>query len=85
MNPGHKFTKKQRLSRVTPALTRIAQRGMHVSEEEIRTFQAGASEQAIVPTDPPEPQVQAPVRAVFNRTVVTALVFTFGLHLTFGE
>ncbi len=24
------------------------------------------------------------MRAVFNRTVITALVFTFGLHLTFG-
>lgn len=43
-----------------------------------------ASEQALVPTDPPEPQAQAPLSAVFNRTVLTALVFTFGLHLTFG-
>ncbi len=43
-----------------------------------------ASEQAIVPPDPPEPQEQAPISAVFNRTVITALIFTFGLHLTFG-
>ena len=27
---------------------------------------------------------QAPVRAVFNRTVIAALVLAFGLHLTFG-
>ena len=43
-----------------------------------------ASEQALVPTDPPEPEEQAPISAVFNRTVITALIFTFGLHLTFG-
>ena len=43
-----------------------------------------ASETALLPTDPPGPAAQAPMRAVFNRTVVTALVFTFGLHLTFG-
>ena len=43
-----------------------------------------ASETAVVPTDPPKDEPQAPIRAVFNRTVITALVFTFGLHLTFG-
>ncbi|MEX1296996.1 MAG: MFS transporter [Candidatus Limnocylindrales bacterium] len=41
-----------------------------------------AAEVAVVPTD--EPVVQAPLRAVFNRTVVAALILTFGLHLTFG-
>jgi hypothetical protein len=34
-------------SRISPALARIAARGMQVSEEEIRTFNPGASEQAI--------------------------------------
>jgi len=42
-----------------------------------------ASETAVVPTDD-APTERAPVRAVFNRTVITALVLTFGLHLTFG-
>jgi MFS family permease len=42
-----------------------------------------ASETAVVPTDE-APVGRAPVRAVFNRTVITALVLTFGLHLTFG-
>ena len=41
-----------------------------------------AAEVAVIPTD--EPVVQAPLRAVFNRTVVAALVLAFGLHLTFG-
>ena len=43
-----------------------------------------ASEVAVVPTDPKPLQPQAPIRAVFNRTVVGALVLAFGLHLTFG-
>jgi len=43
-----------------------------------------ASEVAIVPADDRAAQPQAPVRAVFNRTVVAALVLAFGLHLTFG-
>ncbi len=43
-----------------------------------------ASETAVVPTDRGSTEPQAPIRAVFNRTVITALVFTFGLHLTFG-
>jgi DHA1 family multidrug resistance protein-like MFS transporter len=42
-----------------------------------------ASETVVVPTDV-APAERAPVRAVFNRTVLTALVLTFGLHLTFG-
>ena len=43
-----------------------------------------ASEVVVVPTDPKPLQPQAPIRAVFNRTVVGALVLAFGLHLTFG-
>jgi DHA1 family multidrug resistance protein-like MFS transporter len=42
-----------------------------------------ASETAVVPTDDVS-AARAPLRAVFNRTVITALVLTFGLHLTFG-
>ena len=42
------------------------------------------SELAVVPEDKAPDQAQAPLRAVFNRTVVTALVLSFGLHLTFG-
>ncbi len=30
------------------------------------------------------PRAQAPIRAIFNRTVVGTLVLTFGLYLTFG-
>jgi MFS family permease len=41
-----------------------------------------AAEVAVVPTD--EPPAQAPLRTVFNRTVVASLVLAFGLHLTFG-
>jgi DHA1 family multidrug resistance protein-like MFS transporter len=43
-----------------------------------------ASEVAIVPADVRATQPQAPVRAVFNRTVIASLVLAFGLHLTFG-
>ncbi len=43
-----------------------------------------ASEIALVPTDPTPAQAQAPLRAVFNRTVIAALVLSFGLHLSFG-
>ncbi len=43
-----------------------------------------ASEVAVVPTDVKPSQPQAPIRAVFNRTVVASLVLAFGLHLTFG-
>jgi MFS family permease len=41
-----------------------------------------ASQVAVVPTD--APLVQAPLRSVFNRTVIATLVLAFGLHLTFG-
>jgi MFS family permease len=41
-----------------------------------------ASQVPVVPVD--APLVQAPLRAVFNRTVVAALVLAFGLHLSFG-
>jgi MFS family permease len=43
-----------------------------------------ASETLVVPRDPGPTATQAPVSAVFNRTVVAALVLTFGLHLSFG-
>ena len=43
-----------------------------------------AAETLVVPEAPEERVVQAPLRAVFNRTVVAALVLAFGLHLTFG-
>ena len=43
-----------------------------------------ASETLVIPTEEPEPATQAPLRAVFNRTVIAALVLAFGLHLTFG-
>ena len=42
-----------------------------------------ASETLVVPTESGR-VVQAPISAVFNRTVIAALVLTFGLHLTFG-
>ena len=42
-----------------------------------------ASEVAVIPADDVKER-QAPMRAVFNRTVVAALVLAFGLHLTFG-
>jgi len=43
-----------------------------------------ASETALVPTDTPGATAQAPLSALFNRTVVAALVLSFGLHLSFG-
>lgn len=43
-----------------------------------------ASQTLVIPTDEPEPARQAPLRAVFNRTVIAALVLAFGLYLTFG-
>jgi DHA1 family multidrug resistance protein-like MFS transporter len=43
-----------------------------------------ASEVAAVPGDRAPSVEQAPISAVFNRTVVAALVLTFGLHLSFG-
>ena len=43
-----------------------------------------ASQTLAVPTEKPGRVVQAPMRAVFNRTVIAALVLAFGLHLTFG-
>ena len=42
-----------------------------------------ASEVAVIPADEVKGR-QAPLRAVFNRTVVASLVLAFGLHLTFG-
>jgi len=42
------------------------------------------SETAAVPTDERPSEPQAPLSAVFNRTVVAALVLSFGLHLSFG-
>jgi DHA1 family multidrug resistance protein-like MFS transporter len=43
-----------------------------------------ASEVIVVPTDDRASRTQAPLRSLFNRTVVAALVLTFGLHLSFG-
>jgi DHA1 family multidrug resistance protein-like MFS transporter len=43
-----------------------------------------ASEVAAVPATRSGALEQAPISAVFNRTVVAALVLTFGLHLSFG-
>ncbi len=43
-----------------------------------------ASEVVVVPTDDRASRPQAPLRSLFNRTVVAALVLTFGLHLSFG-
>lgn len=43
-----------------------------------------ASEVAVIPADDVPPEAQAPIRAIFNRTVVGTLVLTFGLYLTFG-
>ncbi|HKZ92042.1 MAG TPA: MFS transporter [Candidatus Limnocylindrales bacterium] len=43
-----------------------------------------ASELAAVPRGPSSRAEQAPISAIFNRTVVAALVLTFGLHLSFG-
>jgi MFS family permease len=43
-----------------------------------------ASETAVVPTDPRPSEKPGPISAIFNRTVVAALVLTFGLHLSFG-
>jgi MFS family permease len=43
-----------------------------------------ASETLVVPTDASTTEAPAPLSAVFNRTVVAALVLTFGLHLSFG-
>lgn len=43
-----------------------------------------ASETAVVPADDRPAEPPAPIRAIFNRTVVAALVLTFGLHLSFG-
>ncbi len=43
-----------------------------------------ASEVVIVPPDPIPEREQAPLRAIFNRRVIAALVLSFGLHLSFG-
>jgi DHA1 family multidrug resistance protein-like MFS transporter len=43
-----------------------------------------ASEIAVIPTDDVARTPRAPISAVFNRTVIAALVLTFGLHLSFG-
>ncbi|MGD8684425.1 MAG: MFS transporter [Chloroflexota bacterium] len=43
-----------------------------------------ASQVLVVPSDAVEPRRQAPIGAVFNRTVIAALVLAFGLYLTFG-
>ena len=43
-----------------------------------------ASQTLAIPTDAPEPAAQAPLSAVFNRTVIAALVLAFGLYLSFG-
>jgi DHA1 family multidrug resistance protein-like MFS transporter len=55
---------------------------------EVPTITSGdpfsASEVAVVPTEAPAGTPTAPVRAVFNKPVVAALVLTFGLHLSFG-
>ncbi|HZW02126.1 MAG TPA: MFS transporter [Candidatus Deferrimicrobium sp.] len=44
---------------------------------------AGAETMA-VPADPPDATSQAPLSALFNRTVTATLVLSFGLHLSFG-
>ena len=55
-------------------------------DPQAKPFPAGdpysAAQVAAVPTD--APVQQAPLRAIFNRTVIAALILTFGLHLTFG-
>ena len=43
-----------------------------------------ASEMAAVPSTARDTARQAPISAIFNRTVVASLVLTFGLHLSFG-
>jgi MFS family permease len=37
-----------------------------------------------IPTESPGTPTQAPISAIFNRTVLATLVLTFGLHLSFG-
>ena len=55
---------------------------------ETQPFPAGdpysASQVVVVPVDDVEPERQAPIRAVFNRTVIAALIMAFGVYLTFG-
>jgi len=55
---------------------------------EARPLPAGdpysASEVALIPADDVPSEGQAPIRAIFNRTVVGTLVLTFGVYLTFG-
>jgi MFS family permease len=43
-----------------------------------------ASETLAIPADEPATRAQAPLREVFNRTVIASLVLAFGLHLSFG-
>jgi MFS family permease len=43
-----------------------------------------ASETAALPTSASAPSGQAPLSAIFNRTVVATLIFAFGLHLSYG-
>jgi MFS family permease len=43
-----------------------------------------ASETAVVPAATGPAQPRAPISAVLNRTVIAALVLTFGMHLSFG-
>lgn len=45
---------------------------------------ATAAEPAFDAVEEPAPAVQAPLRAVFNRVLITAVIIGFGLQLTFG-
>ena len=47
-------------------------------------FHATAAEPAFDAVEEPPPALQAPLRAVFNRVLLTAVMIGFGLQLTFG-
>ncbi len=45
---------------------------------------ATAAERVYSPEPEPRPRVQAPLRAIFNRTLLAAVIIGFGLQLTMG-
>jgi MFS family permease len=76
------------LARYLPARPHVVESAEFVHHPEAMPVPAGlpygAPETMAIPTEPAGGSAQAPLSALFNRTVLATLVLTFGLHLSFG-
>ena len=74
-----------RYQRSGPHVTDLLHRQQETESSLARTgIHASAAERVYSPEPEPRPRVQAPLRAVFDRTLLAAVIIGFGLQLTMG-